>query len=83
MWGKLSHEDQELFYFNMDTVEWDTYIKKSMLGIRTYLMKEDIKTGPAAYKRMQRLKLCHYTLIYTIYAIFLYLFYLLLSSYIF
>lgn len=56
---------------------------KSMHGIRKYLMKEDIETGPAAFKRMQKLKVCHYTLIYTIYAIFLYLFYLLLSSYVF
>lgn len=67
----------------METVHWDTYILQSMHGIRKYLMKEDAETGPVAYKRMQKLKVCHYTLIYTIYGIFLYLFYLLLSSFIF
>lgn len=67
----------------MDNVDWNKYILQSMNGIRKYLMKEDIETVPAAYKRMQKLKVCHYTLIYTIYGIFLYLFYLLLSNFIF
>lgn len=67
----------------MDNVDWNQYILQSMHGIRKYLMKEDPETGPAAYKRMQKLKVCHYSLVYTIYAVILYLFYLLLSSFIF
>lgn len=38
----------------MNEIEWDGFTKESMLGIRTYLMKDDPKTIPDSIKRMKR-----------------------------
>lgn len=54
LWNKLTPKDKELFFFNMDDIEWSHAIKMSMHGIRTYVMKEDPSTIPAALKRTQR-----------------------------
>lgn len=55
LWSKLDERDKELFYFDMEDVDWSLFIKHSMLGLRTYLMKEDPKNIPAAQIRFQRL----------------------------
>lgn len=54
LWSKLEPKDKELFYFDMNDVDWSLFIKESMYGIRTYLMKEDPKNIPAALKRFQK-----------------------------
>lgn len=54
LWEKLDDKDKEIFYFDMDTVNWPLFIEQSMFGIRTYLMKEDPKNIPQAVKRLQR-----------------------------
>lgn len=54
LWSKLDDKDKEIFYFDMDAVNWPLFIKQSMFGIRTYLMKEDPKNIPEAHKRFQR-----------------------------
>lgn len=59
----------------MDTVDWNVYIEKSLIGLRKYLLKEDEKSIPRAYKRMMKLKALHYTLIYALYTIFGYFIY--------
>lgn len=38
----------------MDSVDWSLFIKQSMYGIRTYLMKEDPKNIPVAQTRFKR-----------------------------
>lgn len=50
----MDEKDKEIFYFDMETVDWDVFIQQSMYGIRTYLMKEDPKNIPAAIKRMNK-----------------------------
>lgn len=54
LWNKLTPKDKELFFFDMSDLDWSNVIKMSILGIRTYLMKEDPSTIPAALKRSQR-----------------------------
>lgn len=61
----------------MDNLDWNSYIKKSLLGLRKYLFNEDEKSIPEAYKRMMKLKALHYTLVYGIYSLFGYLIYFL------
>ena len=51
---KLDDKDKELFFFDMDSVDWSLFFKESILGIRKYLMKEDPKTIPQAVQRLQR-----------------------------
>lgn len=50
----MDEKDKEIFYFDMERVDWDVFIQQSMYGIRTYLMKEDPKNIPAAVKRMNK-----------------------------
>ena len=50
----MDDRDKEIFYFDMDTVDWDVFLKSSLYGLRTYLMKENPKTIPEARVRLQR-----------------------------
>lgn len=54
LWSSLDPDDQKLFFFNMSDIEWSEVIDMSILGIRTYLMKEDPSTIPYALKRTAR-----------------------------
>lgn len=54
LWQRLSPADRDLFFFNMADMNWSEAINLSIFGIRTYLMKEDPATIPAALKRAQR-----------------------------
>lgn len=54
LYEKLDDKDKELFYFDMEQLNWRDFIGQSMLGIRTYLMKEDPKNIPEARKRFHR-----------------------------
>lgn len=59
----------------MDKIDWNSYVEKSLIGLRKYLFKEDEKTIPEAYKRLMKLKALHYTVVYTFYALFAYFIY--------
>lgn len=50
----MDDRDKEIFYFDMEDVDWNEFLKRGMNGIRQYLMKEDPKDIPAARKRFQR-----------------------------
>lgn len=54
LWAKLDAEDRKLFFFDISDMNWSEAINLSIFGIRTYLMKEDPSTIPAALKRAQR-----------------------------
>ncbi|XP_059607693.1 fatty acyl-CoA reductase wat-like isoform X2 [Phlebotomus argentipes] len=73
LWSRLGERDREIFFFDMASLDWDTYMNSTVMGIRQYLMKESPDTIPAAKRRLNRFKLMHYTIVYTIYAIFGYL----------
>lgn len=78
LWMKLDPKDKELFFFDMASIDWPVFFKETFYGIRTYLMKEDPKTIPAAAARLKKLKIIHYIAIYTIRAGALYMLYKLL-----
>jgi len=54
LYSKLSLQDQRLFNFNIKEVDWPDYIGKYFLGMRKYVLKEDITTLPAARKRIRK-----------------------------
>lgn len=48
--------DHEEFPCDMtDGFEWDPYVKNYMLGIRKYVLKEEIDSLPSARRKLQRL----------------------------
>ncbi|XP_026464679.1 fatty acyl-CoA reductase wat-like, partial [Ctenocephalides felis] len=63
LWCKLSLQDKEEFYFNIENLDWQQYIKSSIDGIRLFLFKDDPSTIPTAIKKMQRYLLFIYIII--------------------
>jgi fatty acyl-CoA reductase len=59
LYDKLSPEDQKLFNFNVKEVNWPNYIGKYCLGMRKYVLKEDLSTLPAARKHMRKMYWVH------------------------
>ncbi|XP_039294387.1 fatty acyl-CoA reductase wat [Nilaparvata lugens] len=59
MWQSLSSEDQELFWFNIKSLDWEKYFYNYMRGARQYLLKDDLSSIPAAKTRVQRLYWLH------------------------
>ncbi|KAG8222376.1 hypothetical protein J437_LFUL002995 [Ladona fulva] len=59
LWKRLDPMDQELLPFDMTTMNWDNYFQKHILGLRIYLVKDDISTLPEARKRWKRLYYMH------------------------
>lgn len=54
LWNNINNVDKTLYPFNMKDLNWNQYFKYNVIGIRTYLMKEDFSTIPAARKKFQR-----------------------------
>jgi Male sterility protein. len=54
LFNKLDPEDQELFFFDMGQMKWEYYAEAMGLGLRVYLVHDDIHTLPAARKKYQR-----------------------------
>lgn len=54
VWKSLTPKDQQIFQFDMSTLDWDDYFYKSTCGIRIHLAKED--PSPQAIKRAQRVR---------------------------
>ncbi|KAG8197558.1 hypothetical protein JTE90_007293 [Oedothorax gibbosus] len=50
----LSPEDQESFYFDIRTLNWQYFWENHVLGCRKYILKEDPSTIPEARKTLRR-----------------------------
>lgn len=46
--------DREVFNVDITGLDWDSYIRQYMLGIRKYILKDSIETIPIAQKKLQR-----------------------------
>lgn len=69
----MNSSDREKFFFDMGKLNWNSYIEKSLLGMRLYLVKDDPSTIPYSIKRQKVLKVIHYSFVYTIRGIGLFL----------
>lgn len=54
MWNKLSEDDRKIFDFNISNLNWDQYLGQGLLGVRTFVLKDDPKTLPEAIKKRYR-----------------------------
>lgn len=55
MLNKLSFQDRDIFFFDIQDLVWDTYFQTYIQGIRIYLIKDPLDTLPQAIVRWQRL----------------------------
>lgn len=47
--------DADEFNCDMSALDWDVYMEKYMMGIRTYILKDDISSMPKARKKLQQI----------------------------
>lgn len=47
--------DAQEFNSNMQNMDWDAYMEKYMMGIRTFVLKDDISSLPKARKKLQQI----------------------------
>ncbi|GLH03063.1 Fatty acyl-CoA reductase, partial [Gryllus bimaculatus] len=51
--------DRAIFDVDVSQMDWDTYVKFYMLGIRHYILKDSADTIPSAKKKLQKLYWAH------------------------
>nr|KAF6452325.1 fatty acyl-CoA reductase 2 [Molossus molossus] len=56
----LTPEDQRIFNFDVRQLNWLDYIENYVLGIKKYLLKEDMAGVPEAKQHLKRLRNIHY-----------------------
>jgi fatty acyl-CoA reductase len=56
LWDSLDGEDQKVFNFDIRQVNWDDYLFDYIMGVKVYLLKENIDNLPAARNNLARLK---------------------------
>ncbi|XP_074600698.1 putative fatty acyl-CoA reductase CG5065 [Brevipalpus obovatus] len=64
---QLQGVDQETFCFDVRKIDWPTYLKDYYMGIRTFILKEDISTIPSARRKLRRLFLTNKLVEFVIY----------------
>ncbi|XP_054282498.1 fatty acyl-CoA reductase wat-like [Macrosteles quadrilineatus] len=59
LWRTLSEKDKELFFFDIGKMSWEYHAQALCLGLRVYLLKDDIDTLPRARRKWNRLYWLH------------------------
>lgn len=54
LWRKLDRKDQELFNFDMKSMDWKEYSHHYIKGMRLYLFKDDLSTVESARRKWNR-----------------------------
>lgn len=47
--------DADEFNFDMSNMDWDSYVENYMMGIRTFVLKDDTSSLPKARRKLQRI----------------------------
>ncbi|XP_063709209.1 fatty acyl-CoA reductase wat-like [Culicoides brevitarsis] len=80
LWSKLDTNDRKWLFFDMGQVNWYKYITESLFGMRWFLAHEDESTIPVALKKQKKLKVLHYTVVFTIQGLILYFVWLIMTK---
>lgn len=54
LWDTIDDQDKKLFNFDVNQISWDYFLKAHCLGLRVYLVKDDIYSLPDARKKWKR-----------------------------
>ncbi|XP_050358279.1 fatty acyl-CoA reductase wat-like [Nymphalis io] len=80
MWARTSPSDQTVFPFHFGDMSWDYMAETFILGLRVYLVKDDLSTLPEARKKWNRLFYLHQLVKITTFSLVIYLIYILVTS---
>lgn len=53
--AKETQLDANEFNFDITNMDWDSYMEKYMMGIRTFVLKDDPSSLPQARKKLQQI----------------------------
>jgi fatty acyl-CoA reductase len=56
LWNSIDPEDQKIFNFDIRQVNWNDYLFDIIMGVKVYLLKEDIENLPEARNKLARMK---------------------------
>nr|ARD71195.1 fatty acyl reductase [Spodoptera exigua] len=62
MWNSLSDADRVIFPFSIGEMSWEYMCETFLVGLRVYLIKDDLSTLPEARKKWNKLFYLHQTL---------------------
>jgi fatty acyl-CoA reductase len=54
VWSMISEEDRNIFDFNISKLNWDLYLGKCIMGVRTFLLKDDPNKLSETIKKKKR-----------------------------
>lgn len=54
LWDTLDSQDKDLFNFDINQLSWEYFSQAHCLGLRVYLVKDDIHTLPVARKKWKK-----------------------------
>lgn len=54
LWEQLTPHDQDLFFFDCGQMDWEYHAEALCLGLRLYLVNDELKTLPAARRKWQK-----------------------------
>ncbi|XP_018571845.1 fatty acyl-CoA reductase wat-like [Anoplophora glabripennis] len=66
LWEKLKENDKITFNFDINTIDMDNYFKNLLIGLKKYVLKEDMTKCKFHMKRYKRLMLLHFTFKYSL-----------------
>ncbi|XP_022824039.1 fatty acyl-CoA reductase wat-like [Spodoptera litura] len=79
MWNSLSDADRVVFPFSMGEMSWEYMCETFLVGLRVYLIKDDLSTLPEARKKWNKLYYLHQILKIITLSLVLYLTYFVLQ----
>ena len=44
----------QIFNFDVEKIEWEIYLKRFTIGLKTFLLKEDLANLPVAHGRIRK-----------------------------
>jgi len=53
--ARMGSADQQLFYWNIEDLDWDFYVRNYCRGIKRWIFKEDFKNLPQAKAHLFRM----------------------------
>lgn len=59
LWKNMSESDKKLFFFDIKEMSWDYYARACAIGLRLYLVKDDIHTLKNARIKWEKLRKAH------------------------
>ncbi|XP_044260289.1 fatty acyl-CoA reductase wat-like [Tribolium madens] len=75
LWNFINDDDRAMFPFSMKTLDWDEYHKTHALGLRQYLVKDDISTLPQAKIKWKRFYIANKVIKYLVFSVIFYVIY--------